>query len=105
MNNIQTFEQLGSIKQDYNEAQEKFSHRIYVCAGAGCGVGPVDSVAFTRICRCWQRIVHYKAAAAITCAAFNNKILLKLCVIKPGKINVGGLLNRIRNSRKQNRGS
>ncbi|MBT3318901.1 MAG: hydrogenase, partial [Clostridia bacterium] len=36
MKNIKTFEQLGSIKQEYNEAQEKFSHRIYVCAGAGC---------------------------------------------------------------------
>ena len=36
MKNIKTFEQLGSIKQAYNEAQEKFSHRIYVCAGAGC---------------------------------------------------------------------
>ena len=36
MKNIKTIEQLQNIRKAYNEEQENFSHRIYVCAGAGC---------------------------------------------------------------------
>ena len=36
MKAIKSCEQLKTIKKEYNELQEKFSHRVYVCAGAGC---------------------------------------------------------------------
>ena len=36
MKAIKNLEQLKAIKKEYSELQEKFSHRVFVCAGAGC---------------------------------------------------------------------
>ena len=33
---IKKVEQLHDIKKQYNEEQDKYQYRIYVCSGAGC---------------------------------------------------------------------
>lgn len=49
MKAIKTCEQLQSIKQEYNELQERYSHRVYVCAGAGCVSSNCDVIRDTVI--------------------------------------------------------